>query len=256
MGNKYYDPLQRYPLLKPKMKLNKPTLAALVAAPIAGDVASAYNLAPRFSSSSPVLLASSASPVSRMMEKQRMIAQRMFDMVDQQQQVGGIYPTTATRGYPTHRYELVDNNEKFELTVDVPGVKEEDIDIKLEENLLTVQGQRTASSDSSQFTSKFSKTFSLDQTVDVDKFTASLKNGVLTVAAPKDLEKLEENVRRIPVLAAVDAPASEEGETAAIASGGNDDSQKTEHTEKEEAEESMDLDKEETSDNASKDGKE
>merc|ERR1712138_343672 len=101
-----------------------------------------------------------------------------------------------------------DNNEKFELTVDVPGVKEEDIDIKLEENLLTVQGERTSSSESSQFTSKFSKTFSLDQTVDVDKFTASLKNGVLTVAAPKDLEKLEENVRRIPVLAAVDAPAS------------------------------------------------
>merc|ERR1711982_66903 len=192
-----------------------------------------------------------------MIEKQRMIAQRMFDMVDQQQQqqAGGIYTTTATRGYPTHRYELVDNNEKFELTVDVPGVKEEDIDIKLEENLLTVQGQRTASSDSSQITSKFSKTFSLDQTVDVDKFTASLKNGVLTVAAPKDLEKLEENVRRIPVLAAVDAPASEEGETAAIASG-HDDSQKAEHKEKEEAEESMDLDKEETSDNASKDGKE
>merc|ERR1719421_540448 len=183
-----------------------------------------------------------------MIEKQRMIAQRMFDLVDQQQQA--IYPTS--RGYPTHRYELVDNNEKFELTVDVPGVKEEDIDIKLEENLLTVQGQRTASSDSSQFTSKFSKTFSLDQTVDVDKFTASLKNGVLTVAAPKDLEKLEENVRRIPVLAAVDAPTSEEGETA-IASGDDDDSQKTEH--KEETEESLDLDKEETSD-SSKDAKE
>merc|ERR1711982_184696 len=151
------------------------------------------------------------------------------------------------------RYELVDNNEKFELTVDVPGVKEEDVDIKLEENLLTVQGERTSSSESSQFTSKFSKTFSLDQTVGVDKFTASLKNGVLTVSAPKDLEKLEENVRRIPVLAAVDAPATEDGETA-IASG-NDDSQKTEHKEKEETEESMDLDKEGTADN-SKDGKE
>merc|ERR1711959_614888 len=181
-------------------------------------------------------------------EKQRMIAQRMFDMVDQQQQqqAGGIYPT-ATRGYPTHRYELVDNNEKFELTVDVPGVKEEDIDIKLEENLLTVQGERTSSSESSQFTSKFSKTFSLDQTVDVEKFTASLKNGVLTVSAPNDLEKLEENVRRIPVLAAVDESASaaapeQDGESE---TGGDDDSQKNEH--KEETEASMDLDKEETS---------
>merc|ERR1712125_314958 len=120
-------------------------------------------------------------------------------MVDQQQQATSSY---STMYHPTHRYELVDNNEKFELTVDVPGVKEEDIDIKLEDNLLTVQGQRTASSESSQFTSKFSKTFSLDQTVDVDKFTASLNNGVLVVSAPKDLEKLEENVRRIPITAA------------------------------------------------------
>merc|ERR1712232_101149 len=108
--------------------------------------------------------------------------------------------------------------------------------------------QRAASSESSQFTSKFSKTFSLDQTVDVDKFTASLKNGVLTVSAPKDLQKLEENVRQIPVLAAVESPAPEEAETA-IASG-NDDSRKTEHKEKEETEESMDLDKEKASDNS------
>merc|ERR1712018_548915 len=120
------------------------------------------------------------------------------------------------------------------------GVKEEDIDIKLEENLLTVQGQRTASSDSSKFTSKFSKTFSLDQTVDVDKFTASLKDGVLTVAAPKDLAKLEENVRRIPVMAAAttaetDATStSQETETAGASD--NSDAQKTEHNKKEEEE--------------------
>merc|ERR1712146_511863 len=87
---------------------------------------------------------------------------------------------------------------------------------------------------------KFSKTFSLDQTVDVEKFTASLKNGVLTVSAPKDLAKLEENVRRIPVMSATVDDAAEP----AIASGDADsDSQKMEH--KEEAEEaSMDLDKE------------
>merc|ERR1712188_201233 len=102
----------------------------------------------------------------------------------------------------------------------------DDIEIKLEENLLTVQGERTSSSESSQFTSNFSKTFSFDQTVDVEKFTASLKNGVLTVSAPKDLEKLEENVRRIPVLAAVDEPAAaaapeEDGESE---TGGDDDS--------------------------------
>merc|ERR1712159_898023 len=118
------------------MNFSKPTLlAALAAAPIA---TSAYNVGPRYSSS-PMIL-SSSSPVSRIIEKQRMIAQRMFDMVDQQQAAATLYPSAAAAS--THRYELVDNNEKFELTVDVPGVKEEDIEIKLEDNLLTVQGQR------------------------------------------------------------------------------------------------------------------
>merc|ERR1719282_838467 len=101
-----------------------------------------------------------------------MIAQRMFD-----QQVG----------YPTNRYQLIDNDEKFQLTVDVPGVKEEDIDIKLDDGQLTVAGQRLATSETSKFTSKFSQTFSLDTTVDVDQFTANLNNGVLIVSAPKDL---------------------------------------------------------------------
>merc|ERR1712124_71780 len=171
--------------------------------------------------------------------------------VDQQrqQQAATFYPSAAT-----HRYELVDNNEKFELTVDVPGVKEEDIEIKLEDKLLTVQGQRMASSETSKFSSKFSKTFSLDQTVDVEKFTASLKNGVLTVTAPKDLAKLEENIRRIPVMSA--AATVDDAAEPAIASGDTDsDSQKMEHK-KEEAEE-VDLDKEEadTSSESPKDAK-
>merc|ERR1739845_337966 len=100
---------------------------------------------------------------------------------------------------PSHRYELIDNEEKFQLTVDVPGVNEEDIDIKLDDGRLTVKGQRVPASDSSRFTSKFSQTFSLDPTVDVESFTATLNNGVLFVSAPKGLAKLEENVRKIHI---------------------------------------------------------
>merc|ERR1711963_1144951 len=129
------------------------------------------------------------------------------------------------------------------------------------EGRLTVQGQRTVLSESSKFTSKFSKTFSLDQTVDVDKFTASLKDGVLTVAAPKDLAKLEENVRRIPVMAAAttaetDATSTSQ-ETGEADASDNSDAQKTEHNKKEEGESaSMKVDEDETSDEASKEKKE
>mmetsp|Transcript_55661 Transcript_55661/g.60269 ORF Transcript_55661/g.60269 Transcript_55661/m.60269 type:complete len:228 (+) Transcript_55661:84-767(+) len=181
------------------MKFTKPTIIALTSA-TAPAVVSSWNMGgPCYVSlkqTVPTLYQSQAS-ISNILGKERAIAQSMFDMVNyrQQQQVNR---------YPSQRYELIDNNEKFELKVDVPGVKEEDIDIKLDDGKLTIQGQRVAMSEMSRFTSNFAKTFSLDPTVDVDKFTASLKNGVLSVSAPKDLAKLEENVRRIPITSVVD----------------------------------------------------
>ncbi|CAJ1949721.1 unnamed protein product [Cylindrotheca closterium] len=98
------------------------------------------------------------------------------------------------------RYELIDNEDKFQLSVDVPGVKMEDIDVSLEDGHLTVSGHRLSSSDNSRFASKFSQTFSLDPAVDVDQFSASLDNGVLVVAAPKDMKRIEENIKKIPVM--------------------------------------------------------
>merc|ERR1712232_74398 len=73
-------------------------------------------------------------------------------------------------------------------------------------------GQRVAASESSRVTSRFSQTFSLDDSVDVDSFTATLNNGVLVVSAPKDLAKLEENVRKIPITSLEDILAETDEE--------------------------------------------
>merc|ERR1712224_51155 len=72
-------------------------------------------------------------------------------------------------------------------------------------------------SEVSNFVSTFSKTFSFDKTVDVDKFTASLNNGVLVVSAPKDLAKLEESIREIPITASTTPPdADDEADVAKL----------------------------------------
>merc|ERR1712107_222535 len=128
------------------------------------------------------------------------IAQRMFDMVEPR----GSSSAIGRYGSPpavAQRYELIDNNEKFELKVDVPGIA--DNDIKIDDGRLIVEGERIVSSETSRYASRFSKTFSLDKTVDVDKFTANLTNGVLVVSAPKDVTKLEEKIRRIPISSSV-----------------------------------------------------
>merc|ERR1719159_1657138 len=143
-----------------------------------------------------------------------MIARRIFDQ-----------PVA----YPSNRYHLVDNDEKFQLTVDVPGVKQEDIDIKLDDGQLTVAGQRLAVSESSRFASKFSQSFYLDPTVDVDNFTATLKNVVLVVSAPKDLSKLEENVRKIPITPLEDIVGESKKQTGSSA-GDEKEEVSVEHT--------------------------
>ena len=166
------------------MKFTKPTIIALAGVPTAVSSWSFGHIVPNYSVP---MMFESIIPVERVLEKQLM-ANSLFD-----QQIG----------QSSQRYELIDNDEKFQLTVDVPGIKKEDIGIKIDAGQLIIRGQRVATtestSESSRFTYKFFQSFSLDPTVDVDKFTATLKHGVLVVSAPKDLAKLEENVRRIPI---------------------------------------------------------
>lgn len=115
-----------------------------------------------------------------------------------------------TQRLASPRYELVDNEDKFQLSVDVPGVKMDDINVSLEDGYLTVSGQRSSGSDESRFTSWFSQTFSLDAAVDVDQFSASLADGVLVVEAPKDMKRIEENITRIPVRQGKATPESDD----------------------------------------------
>ena len=136
------------------------------------------------------------------------------------------------------RYEIVNNEQQLQIAMDVPGVKMDDVDVSLEDGgkILTIRGSRRARTDESSFTSQFSQSFSLDPVIDVDNLTAHLVDGVLTVSAPKDMKRLEQNVKTIPILesappafklAAVAEEAAEETEVG---------ESKTEEVEKEAAE--------------------
>ncbi|KAL7570716.1 hypothetical protein ACA910_017838 [Epithemia clementina (nom. ined.)] len=104
------------------------------------------------------------------------------------------------------RYEITNSDEKFQVSIDVPGVPPENIqvDFNEKESMLTIRGHRSeaSKSDSSRsYTSQFAQSFSVDPTVDVTQFAANLNHGVLVISAPKDLKKLEAHVRNIPVMA-------------------------------------------------------
>jgi HSP20 family molecular chaperone IbpA len=85
--------------------------------------------------------------------------------------------------------ELSENHEWMRLTLDLPGVQFEDIDVNINHGVLTIEGsRRTMSVDGSVCVKKqkISRRYAIDtDVVDVHNATANLKFGVLTIKAPK-----------------------------------------------------------------------
>ena len=90
------------------------------------------------------------------------------------------------------------------LQAELPGFDEKSIDLKLEGNVLTLQGERKIENESDlanyhrveSFFGKFTRSFTLPETVQADKIKADYKNGILTVVIP---QKPEVQARQIPV---------------------------------------------------------
>jgi HSP20 family molecular chaperone IbpA len=114
------------------------------------------------------------------------------------------------------RYEITNNNEQLKIAIDVPGVKAQDIHVTLEEDgqVLSITGHREVEKEGYKYASRFAQSFTLDPSVDIDKFSADLSSGVLVITAPKDMKRLEQSVRKIPVMqSAEDKAAQEAAET-------------------------------------------
>jgi HSP20 family molecular chaperone IbpA len=72
--------------------------------------------------------------------------------------------------------DILENSEEVLLLADVPGANGESVDVRVDEGVLTLQAQRTVASGQPV---RYKRAFQLPESVDPDKITAELKNGVL-----------------------------------------------------------------------------
>jgi HSP20 family protein len=90
-------------------------------------------------------------------------------------------------------FDVKETSQGYVFIADLPGVKQEDLDINLTGNRLTVTGKREseARKEGENFYAtersfgSFSRTFSLPEGVDPNGVKAELKNGVLSLTVPK-----------------------------------------------------------------------
>lgn len=93
-------------------------------------------------------------------------------------------------------FEVKETKDSYVFKADLPGVKQEDLDISLTGNRLTISGQRQEEkkdeSDRHYVYERsfggFSRSFTLPEGIDGDHVQAELKDGVLNVVVPKKPE--------------------------------------------------------------------
>jgi HSP20 family protein len=105
-------------------------------------------------------------------------------------------------GWPS--VEISDNEKEIKVTAEVPGLDEKDIEVLLDDGVLTVKGEKHSETEakdkqfSERFYGRFERRIPLGLEVEEDKVDASFRNGVLTVTLPKS-QKAQTQAKRITI---------------------------------------------------------
>lgn len=102
--------------------------------------------------------------------------------------------------------DIYDRGQELALYADMPGVNENDLEITLEKNVLTIYGRSQAAAAPEGYRARYGeyrivdyrRAFTLSNEIDQEGIQANLKNGVLTLTLPKkpaQVRKIEVSAR-------------------------------------------------------------
>ena len=130
---------------------------------------------------------------------------------------GGGNAAGARRWTPA--MDLLETEDEFVLRADLPGLSESDVHIELEDNVLTVSGERKTEHEDQRegfyrmerAYGSFSRSLTLPKGIDPEAVTAAFDRGVLEVRVPKPEQR---KPRRISISAGEGEPRTLEGSAA------------------------------------------
>ncbi|MBP2561927.1 HSP20 family protein [Neorhizobium galegae] len=105
-------------------------------------------------------------------------------------------------GWPS--VEISDTDKEIKVTAEMPGLEEKDIEVLLNDGILTLKGEKRSESEdkdrqfSERYYGRFERRIPLGVEVEQDKVGAIFRNGVLTVTLPKT-DKVQSQVKRIAI---------------------------------------------------------
>ena len=135
------------------------------------------------------------------------------DLRTLQEEVNRLFSTNLTRAFDDEgigrgawapSVDIYENKDQIVLEAELPGMRQEDFDLSIENNVITLRGERkfekTDETDNYHRVERsygsFTRSFTLPQTVTAEGATAEYSNGVLRVTLPK---REETKARRIEI---------------------------------------------------------
>jgi|SRR5437899_8443145 len=125
---------------------------------------------------------------------------RLFQEVAPGRSSGDEFLTTGTFVPPVDIYE---DEHNITLKLEVPGISENDIDVRVQDHTLVVRGERKLENEENKENfhriervyGSFQRSFMLPQTVDTNNVNAEYNNGVLTIRLAKRAEAKPKQVK-------------------------------------------------------------
>ncbi|MBY5835713.1 Hsp20/alpha crystallin family protein (plasmid) [Rhizobium leguminosarum] len=114
--------------------------------------------------------------------------------------------TANTAGSLWPSVDLHETDQAYNITAELPGLEEKDIEVNLRDNAVSISGEKRSEHKeedggrayTERSYGRFQRTIPLDVEVDTDKVQASFKNGVLAIELPKN-PAAKDKARRIEV---------------------------------------------------------
>lgn len=100
--------------------------------------------------------------------------------------------------------EISDNDKEIRVTAEVPGMEEKDIEVLLDDGVLTLRGEKRSETEdkdrqfSERYYGRFERRIPIGYEIEEDRIDARFKNGVLSVILPKT-QKAQSQAKRIAI---------------------------------------------------------
>ncbi|MBS1235106.1 MAG: molecular chaperone [Nitrospirae bacterium] len=115
---------------------------------------------------------------------------RSFDMQPFEGRIGAFSP----------KVDVTENEKEFNISAELPGMDDKDIDVSLQNDMLTIRGEKKEEKEDKgkdyyrmeRSYGYFSRTIPLPVEVETDKVDAKFKKGVLTITLPKTAKAVAE----------------------------------------------------------------